>query len=566
MNIESIDQLRVLGSSLEVLYVEDDPEIQEQVCKMLAKFFVNIDIAQDGQEAFEKYNAKEYDLILTDIEMPKMDGIELSRRIIEHNSEQSIFIISAHKNPDQLLKLMDIGVSGLILKPIDMQYFVNKLSIKVKEIYANKMMKIHYEKIQKQLNDSSKTYEEMQKKDHLTSVYNYKYLLEYIKNDKNKVAILLNVNSFKLINEYYSHKHGNHLLFQLAYILTIEARKFKYTVFRVSGDEFLLLYDKECLSCSDVNRDAHKLVEKIKAHKFNIIGVKDINIDVRVSYACSKTRLLEELTIALEYGKKCAVPVMGYNEKAKFNMDIENIVEIKSVLKNAVENSLVIPVYQPILMLNHEVKYEVLMRIEHKGKLLTPDKFLSIAKEHNYYNEISEMLIFKAIESMAKSDKTFSINISYLDIKNSAFIERLEKKILECRVADRIVFEIIESDILEDMDIVLAFIARFKKYNVRIAIDDFGSGYSNFAYIIQLNPDYIKIDGSLIENMLNDKKIYILVKSIIDLAHEINIEVIAEFISSQELYHALNDLGVDAMQGYYLGKPNRKLQKVMNEE
>jgi len=566
MNIESIDQLRVLGSSLEVLYVEDDPEIQEQVCKMLAKFFVNIDIAQDGQEAFEKYNAKEYDLILTDIEMPKMDGIELSRRIIEHNSEQSIFIISAHKNPDQLLKLMDIGVSGLILKPIDMQYFVNKLSIKVKEIYANKMMKIHYEKIQKQLNDSSKTYEEMQKKDHLTSVYNYKYLLEYIKNDKNKVAILLNVNSFKLINEYYSHKHGNHLLFQLAYILTIEARKFKYTVFRVSGDEFLLLYDKECLSCSDVNRDAHKLVEKIKAHKFNIIGVKDINIDVRVSYACSKTRLLEELTIALEYGKKCAVPVMGYNEKAKFNMDIENIVEIKSVLKNAVENSLVIPVYQPILMLNHEVKYEVLMRIEHDGMLLTPDKFLEIAKEHNYYNEISEMLIFKALKNMAKCNNTFSINISYLDIKDSEFIQRLEDKILEYNIANRVVFEIIESDILDDMDIVLAFVTRFKKHNVRIAIDDFGSGYSNFSYIIQLNPDYIKIDGSLIENMLEDKKIYILVKSIIDLAHEIDIEVIAEFISSQELYNALHELGVDAMQGYYLGKPNRILQQVLNEE
>ena len=562
MKIESIEQLRVLGSSLEILYVEDDPEIQEQVYKMLNRIFANIDTAQDGQEALEKYNAKKYDLILTDIEMPKMDGIELSRKIIEDNPEQNIFIISAHKNQDQLLKLMDIGVSGLILKPIDMQYFVNKLSIKVKEIYANKMMKIHYEKIQKQLNDNSKTHKEMQNKDHLTSVYNYKYLLEYIKNDKNKVAILLNINSFKLINEYYSHNHGDHLLFQVAHILTLEAQAGKYKVFRVSGDEFLLLYDDECIHCNNVNRDAHKLVEKIRKHKFNIIGVKDINIEVRVSYACSKNRLLEELTIALEYGKKCALPVMGYNEKAKFNMDIENIVEIKSVLKNAVENSLVIPVYQPILMLNHEVKYEVLMRIEHDGMLLTPDKFLEIAKEHNYYNEISEMLIFKALKNMAKCNNTFSINISYLDIEDNAFIERLEKKILDCKVEDRIVFEIIESDILDDMEIVYEFITRFKKHNVRIAIDDFGSGYSNFAYIIKLDPDYLKIDGSLIENILSDKKIYTLVKSIIDLAHNLNIEVIAEFISSQELYQTLKELGVDAMQGYYLGKPERELQTV----
>ena len=566
MKVELINQMRVLGSSLEILYVEDDSEVQEQVCNMLYRFFGTIDTASDGVEAFEMYTKKEYDLILTDIEMPRMDGIELSRKIIEHNSEQSIFVISAHKNQEQLLKLMDIGVSGLILKPIDMQHFVNKLSIKIKEIYANKMMKIHYEKLQKKLDDNSKIHEEIQKKDILTSVYNYKYLLKEIKNNKNKVAILVNVNSFKLINEYYSLEHGDHLLFQLASILTIQAQILKARVFRVSGDEFILLYDQESVECADVHRDAYNLVSKIKNKKFNIIGIKDINIDVRVSYACSKTKLLEELTIALEYGKKCNSSVMGYDEKAKFNMDIANIVEIKSVLKNAIEKSLIVPVYQPIVMLNNEVKYEVLMRIEHNGTLLTPDRFLEIAKQHNYYNEISEMLIFKALEDMSECDKTFSINISYLDIKDSAFVARLEKKILECNVAKRVVFEIIESDILDDMDIVLEFIARFKKHNVRIAIDDFGSGYSNFSYIIKINPDYLKIDGSLIENMLEDKKIYILVKSIINLAHEIDIEVIAEFISSPELYDSLRDLGVDAMQGYYLGKPDRKLQKVLKKD
>jgi len=562
MKIELIDKIRVLGSSLKILYVEDNSDIQDQVYKMLQNFFVQIDVASDGEEAFKMYNSTEYDLVLTDIEMPKMDGIELSRKIIEQKPEQNIFIISAHKNPDQLLKLMDIGVSGLILKPIDLQYFINKISRKIKEIYANKMMKLHYAKIQQQLKDTNKTHKEIQKKDSLTSVYNYKYLLEEINNDKNKVAILLNVNSFKHINEYYSLNHGDHLLFQLASIITNVSKLYKWRVFRISGDEFLLLYDDENKKCSDVHRDALKLVDIIQKSKFNIIGVKDINIDVRVSYASSKTRLLEELSIALDYGRKCALSVMGYNESIKFNKDITNIVEIKSILRDAIQNDKIIPVYQPILMLNNEVKYEVLMRIDYKGTLLTPDKFLDIAKQYNYYNEISEILIFKALEKMAKCDKAFSINISYLDIRDSAFVDRLEKKVLECKVEDRVVFEIIESDILDDMHIVYDFITRFKEKNVRIAIDDFGSGYSNFAYIIKLNPDYIKIDGSLIENLLEDKKIFILVKSIIDLAHNIGVQVIAEFISTHELYNALQELGVDAMQGYYLGKPNRKLQQV----
>ena len=567
MNLESVEQIRVLGSSLNILYVEDDTAIREQVEGLLKRIFRNVDSASNGEDAFIMYKEKEYDIVLTDLAMPKLDGVELTRKIMQDNPSQEVMVISAHRDVEQLVQLIDLGVSGFILKPINIQKFIQKIHIKVKEIYANKMMKEHYNEMKEQIGSQSFTQEELQKRDPLTSVYNFNYLERCLKKDEYQSAILLNIKDFKLINDYYSHNHGNHLLFQLASILVRESKRYNFDVFRVSGDEFLLLYNQRDLECRQIKEDIENILEVVENKKFNIVGVKDINITLRASYTCTKNRLLEELKVGQEYAKKHSCSVVSYKECSDFHTSMHNIVETKKLLKNAVEKSTIVPVYQPILMLNNDVKYEVLMRIEDDEKtLLTPDKFLEIAKAHNYYNEISEMLIFKALENVSSREETFSVNISFLDMKNFEFVDRLEKKILEYDIAHRVVFEIIESETLEDMEIVNSFIKRFKSMGIKFAIDDFGSGYSNFAYIFKLNPDFIKLDGSLILNILSDKSIYTLVESIIDLAHKLNIEVIAEFVSTKEIYDVLSTLGVDAMQGYYLGRPDREIKKITQKD
>ena len=566
MNLESVEQIRVLGSSLNILYVEDDTEIREQVEGLLKRIFSNVDAANNGEDAFVMYKEKKYDIVLTDLAMPKLDGVELTKMIMKDNPSQEVMIISAHRDVEQLVQLIDLGVSGFILKPINIQKFIQKIHTKVKEIYANKMMKVHYNEMKEQIGSQSLTQEELQKRDPLTSVYNFNYLERCLKKDEYQSAILLNINDFKLINDYYSHNHGNHLLFQLASILVRESKRYNFDVFRVSGDEFLLLYNQRDLECRQIKEDIEKILESVESRKFNIVGIKDINITLRASYTCTKNRLLEELKVGQEYAKKYSCSIVSYRECSDFHTSMHNIVETKKLLKNAVENSMIVPVYQPILMLNKDVKYEVLMRIENENILLTPDKFLEIAKAHNYYNEISEMLIFKALENISSRDETFSVNISFLDMKNFEFIDRLEKKLLEYNIAHRVVFEIIESEILEDMGIVDTFIKRFKSIGVKFAIDDFGSGYSNFAYIFKLDPDFLKLDGSLVLNILSDKGIYTLVESIIELAHKLNIEVIAEFVSTKEIYDVLSILGVDAMQGYYLGRPDREIKKITRED
>jgi len=213
-------------------------------------------------------------------------------------------------------------------------------------------------------------------------------------------------------------------------------------------------------------------------------------------------------------------------------------------------------------MRDESIKYEVLMRMrdeKDEGTLLAPALFLEVAKKHSYYNEISQMVIFKALDYLSLRGETLSLNISYADIKNIELMDRIEAIIVSRSLGDKLVFELVESEEIEDTNLVMAFISRFRKYGVKIAIDDFGSGYSNFANLFLFSPDYIKIDGSLVSNMLYNQKVFLFIETIIDFAHKLGIEVIAEFVSSQKLYDALMELRVDGIQGYFVGVPNEKI-------
>jgi EAL domain-containing protein (putative c-di-GMP-specific phosphodiesterase class I) len=132
----------------------------------------------------------------------------------------------------------------------------------------------------------------------------------------------------------------------------------------------------------------------------------------------------------------------------------------------------------------------------------------------------------------------------------------LEKLKFEDR--NRLVFEILESENLSDYDFLEEFVLKYKKLGCKIAIDDFGSGYSNFIRIIRLKPDYLKIDGSLIKNIDKDNNSYEIVKSIIAFSKTLKIKTIAEYVHSEEIFNLLLELDVDEFQGYYFGKPDEE--------
>lgn len=202
-------------------------------------------------------------------------------------------------------------------------------------------------------------------------------------------------------------------------------------------------------------------------------------------------------------------------------------------------------------------KYECLIRLKGDDGILFPDSFLPIAKEINQYYRLSYIMIDKAFSFFQDKDYEFSINLSVIDLYDLKFQEYLFNQIEKYGVANKLVVEIVESESINNYDIFFDFAKRIKEVGAQIAIDDFGSGYSNFNYIIELSDyvDYLKIDGSLVKDIVESHKIQILIGSLKFLSDNLNIKTIAEYVEDEEVLRYLSSIGIDYSQGYHIGKP-----------
>lgn len=227
------------------------------------------------------------------------------------------------------------------------------------------------------------------------------------------------------------------------------------------------------------------------------------------------------------------------------------------VYKSALHGGNIIPYFQPIVNAKTGLilKYEALARIKtNDGKIIAPYEFLNSAIEDKTFEFFTRQMTQKVFNIYEKTNIHFSMNLTYDNINSDEMMTYLKNR-LDKYGGDRMTFEIVETEEIKDYGVVENFILMVKKYGCKVSIDDFGSGYSNFTNIIKLNIDYIKIDGTLITRLLEDKKAKIMVAGLIQFAKSINVETIAEFVSSKELYDEVNALHVDYIQGYYFGEP-----------
>ena len=229
----------------------------------------------------------------------------------------------------------------------------------------------------------------------------------------------------------------------------------------------------------------------------------------------------------------------------------------------ALSENRIIAHYQPIY--NYKTgkieKYEALMRLIEDGKVIYPNEYLNIAKKTRIYPELTYKMVEKVISKFSTIDKEFSINLSIEDLMNEELMSFLYDFAEQKDVFEKMVLEIVESEEIEDSTSVTKLLKIFKDRGCKIAIDDFGSGYSNYDYLIKLQADFIKIDGSIIKHLLEDEKAQTLVKSIVSFAKKSDIKVIAEFVSSKELDDMLRKMDIDYAQGFYHGKPMEELLK-----
>lgn len=200
------------------------------------------------------------------------------------------------------------------------------------------------------------------------------------------------------------------------------------------------------------------------------------------------------------------------------------------------------------------------MRLNDSGKIVSPFFFLDIAKKSGQYLQLTKRMIDSSFEYFKDKDFEFSINFTFEDISNEEVSNYVIEKIKELNIGNRVVFEIVESEEIDDFNLINGFFCTIRELGCKIAIDDFGSGYSNFEYLIKLDADYIKIDGSLIKDVLVSKGNENIITMIINFAKDQGFKTIAEFVSSKEILEKVKYLGVDYVQGYYIHEPSDKIE------
>jgi diguanylate cyclase (GGDEF)-like protein len=378
---------------------------------------------------------------------------------------------------------------------------------------------------------------------------------------KNKLTcIIFNIDSFDSINNLYGNKFGDNILFQVGQWLNSNVLSQNSKLYKLEADSYTMVgYEK--MSEEKLAAYLKEISRKITSQKFLNNGA-EIDISMTIGASQSFSNQLKLAQIAYSEAKKAKKSYLVYDKKSKKEEEYINNIQISKILKNAVENDLLVPYFQPIMNIqtNQIEKYESLMRIKDaSGNILAPCEFLDLAKHSKIYPKLSRILIDKCINTFLPLSHEFSVNVSFLDITNPHTTKFILDLLDKTGIGPWIIFELLESEGIDNYKEVKQFIQDIKSYGAKIAIDDFGSGYSNFERIVELQVDYIKIDGSLIKNMSQNDDMLIMTRTITNFAKELGIQTVAEYVHSKEVLEQVRSLGIDFAQGFYIGKPEEKL-------
>ncbi len=424
----------------------------------------------------------------------------------------------------------------------------NKMSAELHSLYSS---------MEDKITEKTKELETQFFTDSLTGLSN-RYALFNITQDLTKFHVaILDISAFKDINDTYGIEIGNKVLKELSKKYAYYILDTKLALFRLSSDEMVIL-NPDTMNEDEFTATIGQIIHKIEHETFYFNDDSiEINISIHSGISFLSKHALEKANIALICAKERHLDYMVFNLQDYNKKSQSNSIQIISKIKHALENFGIIVHYQGITDSNGKIiKYEALVRMRDADKIISPFVFLDISKKTKYYQEITKTVIFMALEEFKDRAESISINLCAEDLSNTKTKDFIKEKLSLCKNPQQVIFELVESEDIHSIPELNEFISYIKSTGAKIAIDDFGTGYSNFAYLMDLEPDYIKIDGSLIKNIDHDERSKRIVNTIVKFAKGLDIKVIAEFVHSKEVLDICLDLGVDEFQGYYFSEPS----------
>ena len=534
-----------------LILIVDDMKDNRLIIKMaLKKEGYILEEASNGQEAVQKCRELKPDVILMDAIMPVVDGYNATKAIrkIEEFNRTPILMITSLSEKSDKIKALEAGVNDFISKPFDKHELIARCSS-----YAN------LSKINKQYISASKNPD--------TQLPNKFALLNDIKLCNNPKIVLFRIQDYELLEQFYTNEIAIKIEKKFTkMIFGLVAPDYKdASLYHTSEGEFALLKDdiKDTISPKKAYENCTFFYNNVK-DKIILVDNYEYDIVISASFAHSTEHLFEHARMGLNYAVKENMDVIFANEIAqKVQKEALNNIQIIQMVKKALSDEKVISYFQPLY--NNKTKkiekYESLVRIiDENSKMISPFFFLDIAKKGKYYTQITKKVLQNSFNALDLTMTDISINISITDIED----KHINKLILDfCKnnpkKAKRVVFELLEDESFKDFSAVKEFIKTVKSYGALIAIDDFGSGYSNFERLLDFQPDILKIDGSLIKNIDKNQFSRDIVETMQDFATKIGVKTVAEFVSSETIFNIVNEIGIDYTQGYFIDEPRANI-------
>lgn len=552
-----------------ILVADDDDLTRELTRSVLVEGGFRVEEAHDGEAAVAQFTSLRPDLVIMDVMMPKLDGFGGCKRMREIESinghtegSTPIIMLTALDDVDAVSRAFDAGATDFISKPIHWPLFIHRVR------YAART-----HRIAKELGAEKKRLEYVTNYDAVTNLANRTLIndrldhavVEARRHPQVLGVILIDIDRFKIINDSYGHELGNTVLKQIANRLHQFTRE-SDTLGRIGGDEFIILAE-QLHDPSDASRIATTILDALK-EPFEIDGM-EIIVTASLGIATYPLDGLDSDTLIKNAEAAMYQAKSGGRDGFQFfteslNQTARERLSLETQLRHALDKNEFFLCYQPQMHIADGTLWgaEALIRWRRPGKgIVAPDAFVPIMEDTGIIMKVGEWIVETACTQILLwqeqgFDMAISINLSARQFGDGKLVDTLLGVVRETGIDPcYLELELTESTLMKNASSAIETMRKLKDNGIRLSIDDFGTGYSSLAYLKKLPVNHLKVDKSFVLNMSTDEDDKTIVRSTIDLAHNLGLGVIAEGVENIQTLKLLKEMNCDLAQGFFIGRP-----------